>query len=59
MYIADSIHIDSKVLVEKEDLNNLFMMTPYYNTSPINDKEKLNAIDSLDITFSFVINIFR
>ena len=59
MYIADSIHIDSKVLVEKEDLNNLFMMTPYYNTSSINDKEKLNAIDSLDITFSFVIDVYK
>ena len=59
MYIADSIHIDSKVLVKKEDLNNLFMMTPYYNTSSIDDKEKLNVIDSLEVTFSFVIDVYK
>ena len=59
MYISDSIHIDSKVLVEKEDLNNLFMMTPYYNTSSIDDKEKLNVIDSLEVTFSFVIDVYK
>lgn len=64
------IEIDDMVLVENkiisntcklkyEDLKNLFMMTPYfYKTSP-KDKEKLDKIKSLDITFAFNILLFR
>ncbi len=53
------IPVSRKTLVKKEDLNNLFMMTPYYNTTSTKDKEKLNDLDDLSISFSFLIDIYR
>ena len=59
MALYKEIPISRKTLVKKEDLNNLFMMTPYYNTTSINDKEKLKDLDDLSISFSFLIDIYR
>ncbi|MBR0418793.1 MAG: methyltransferase domain-containing protein [Erysipelotrichaceae bacterium] len=57
--LCKEIPISRKTLVKKEDLNNLFMMTPYYNTTSINDKEKLKDLNDLSISFSFLIDIYR
>ena len=59
MALYKEIPISRKTLVKKEDLNNLFRMTPYYNTTSINDKEKLKDLDDLSISFSFLIDIYR
>ena len=53
-----SHYTDILITINKEDLNNLFMMTPYYNTSSKKDKNKLNNIDSLDLSLSFIIDIY-
>lgn len=53
------IRIKNKASLDKQDILNLFVMTPYYNTTSPFDKEKLNAIDHLDITFSFIVDIYR
>ena len=53
------IPIRKTMTVRKEDLNNLFMMTPYYNTTSNADKEKLKDLDDLPVTFSFLIDIYR
>ena len=57
--LQSEIHISNKVTLNNEDIHNLFMMTPYYNTTSITDKEKLNNISSLDITFSFIIDVYK
>ena len=59
MALYKEIPISRKTLVKKQDLNNLFRMTPYYNTTSINDKEKLKDLDDLSISFSFLIDIYR
>lgn len=56
--IEKEIKVNSLITINKEDLNNLFMMTPYYNTSSKKDKDKLNNIDSLDLSLSFIIDIY-
>ena len=53
------IKIDNHAVLDNNDLHNLFMMTPYYNTTSPTDKEKLNSINKLDVTFSFIIDIYR
>ena len=53
------IPVKNKSLLDNTDLNNLFMMTPYYNTSSRKDKDKLKSIDHLEVTFSFMIEIYK
>lgn len=40
-------------------IQNLFMMTPYAHRTSENDIRKLSSVQSLDITASFLIRIFR
>ena len=53
------LSVRKKVTVEKEDIMNLFMMTPYVNTTSAEDKEKLNDLNNLEITFAFIIDIYK
>ena len=57
--LSDEIKIQSKANIPKQDLMNLFLMTPYYNTSSKKDKDKLNSISNLDITLSFIIDVYQ
>ena len=53
------LKISTQKIVEKEDLLDLFMMTPYYNTTSPKDKEKLNDAKACPISFCFIIDIFK
>lgn len=57
--LIKEIDATQKTLVKKEDVNKLFMMTPYYHKTSLKDKEKLNTISDLEITFSFLIDIYQ
>lgn len=57
--LVNEITISQKEKVAKEDLMDLFMMTPYYNTTSQNDKDKLKEIEELDISFCFLIDIYQ
>ena len=59
MSLDEERRIKDKRIINHEDLMNLFMMTPYYNTTSESDKEKLNQIDSLELSFAFVIDVYR
>ena len=59
MYLDKEIKISNTETLNNEDLQNLFMMTPYYNTTSKVDKDKLNNTDNLDVTFSFIIDIYK
>ena len=42
-----------------EDLQSLFSMTPYYYRTSEKDREKLYGIERLDVTFDFLISVFK
>lgn len=45
--------------LNKEDTIALFKMTPYFHKTSLKDFNKLQNIDNLDITFSFIIDIYQ
>lgn len=51
--------ISSFASLNNEELKSLFTMTPYYHTTSIKDKEKLNSINELSLTFDFIISIYK
>lgn len=57
--LIDTCKVKEKItLISKEDIESLFMMTPYYyRTSPA-DKDKLKNLSSLDVTVEFVIGVY-
>lgn len=57
--LNEEIKISDIQTLNSEDLNNLFMMTPYFNTTSIEDKKKLETINSLKITFAFIVDIYK
>ena len=59
LLLDKEIKISNKANLNNEDINNLFMMTPYYNTTSQADKDKLKNINNLDITFSFIIDVYK
>lgn len=46
-------------LTEKDDVENLFKMTPYYYKTSREDAEKLLSLDSLETTVHFGIEIYE
>ena len=51
--------LEYKKVIPSDDLNSLFMMTPYYYKTKNNDYSKINTVSSLNLTISFKITIFR
>lgn len=59
MEIVEHIEVENKSLLNNEDLSNLFMMTPYIHSTSQKDKGKLKNINELEVTFSFVIDVYK
>lgn len=57
--LIKEIPIRKKEKVAGQDIIDLFMMTPYYNTTSQKDKDKLQTVDELEISFSFLIDVYR
>lgn len=57
--IDNEIKINKKVLLDNTDLNNLFMMTPYYHKTSKSDIAKLESIDTLEVSFEFIIDVYK
>ena len=53
------IRIEEQTILDRQELHDLFLMTPYSNTTSLEDKKKLDSIDSLRVTFSFIIDLYR
>lgn len=53
------IPVSQKATVPHDDLLDLFMMTPYVNTTSKEDKEKLEQIETLNVSFCFLIDVFK
>ncbi len=43
------------IRIDKENLITLFSMTPYYYRTSKEDREKLNSVNTLDLTVDFII----
>ncbi|MDO4197555.1 MAG: methyltransferase domain-containing protein [Erysipelotrichaceae bacterium] len=57
--LINEIPVSDKALLEHQDIMNLFAMTPYYHKTSISDKEKLNSVESLEISFAFLIDVYQ
>lgn len=54
------VPMDGVITLEsREDLQNLFQMTPYYWKTPRSGAERLSALDRLATRISFRIHVFR
>lgn len=57
---VDSVRLTQTITcTSNEDIQNLFLMTPYYYKTSIQDKEKINCLQSLTCTIDFYILIYR
>lgn len=54
----DRINLQDKKELNQEELQLLFKMTPYYFKTSLKDKEKLEKIEKLTVTFSFIVNVY-
>ena len=50
--------ISSTVLLKNDELIDLFKMTPYYHKTSPQDLNKLNDVDELEVSFSFIIDLY-
>ena len=46
-------------LPTNEDVQNLFLMTPYYYKTGAKDQQKLAGIDSLSVTTEFALILYQ
>lgn len=54
------VPVDGEItLPGREDIQNLFRMTPYYWKTPKSGGERLAALETLTVTASFRIHVFR
>ena len=57
--IINEYSISNHSILDKQDILNLFKMTPYYHKTSMNDMNKLLEVNQLDITFDFIISIYK
>lgn len=57
--LVSRTRVSGRVHVPNEDLQTLFSMTPYYYRTSPSDREKLDAVDGLDLTVEFVLLEYR
>ena len=57
--LLDIKDVDDVIELNNEEINNLFMMTPYYYKSPIEGTNKLKHLNYLKTRISFKIYIYQ
>lgn len=58
--LLDKITIKDEILLENnQQINDLFMMTPYYYKSPLDTSKKLQAMNQLKTKISFVLLVYQ
>ena len=54
------VPVDGTVtLPNQTDIQNIFRMTPYYWKTPKSGGERLAALETLEVTVSFRVHVFR
>lgn len=59
MTLIDHQIIKKTCQLNKTDMVNLFMMTPYFYKTSLKDKEKLDQLATIDITFAFDLSLYQ
>ena len=59
LVLEKQLHISQEAILPKQDIMDLFLMTPYSNTTSREDREKLDRLDRLKIRFCFLIDVFK
>lgn len=57
--LLDIKEVNDEIELNNVEINNLFMMTPYYYKSPIEGSNKLKSLDYLKTRISFKIYIYQ
>ncbi len=58
--VVDTIPLTYTVtLPTHDDIMNLFMMTPYYYKTGIADQAKTKDLETLNVTFSFIVVVYK
>ena len=58
-HVEDRVVHESVHLANNQDTKNLFMMTPYAWKTPKDSLAKLDTLESLDVTISFHIHVYK
>lgn len=59
LVLEKQLAVSNTAVLNREEVKDLFMMTPYVNTTSKADKEKLEQITALPIRFSFLIDVYK
>ena len=57
--LIDKISVSDSFNMPIADVKELFSMTPYYYKTRESDRQRLDALDSLEVEFEFIIRVFR
>lgn len=57
--LVNEYNIKQNRKINNGDLNDLFMMTPYFYKTSKQDSKIINQINDIDITFDFIISIYK
>ena len=57
--LLDVFDINDVIKLNNKEINNLFMMTPYYYKSPIEGSKKLKNLEELTTRISFKIYVYQ
>ena len=59
MRLSEEYEISSRSKLNNGELIDLFKMTPYYHKTSLNDFNKLNKVDELEVSFEFIISVYE
>lgn len=55
----ERISVESRAVLQKDEISPLFSMTPYFWRTPEEGVKNLQALDSLEVEFSFYIHVYK
>lgn len=57
--LLETKNIQFKIILSKEDISNVFLMTPHYWTSTVMAKKKLLEKEKLAVTIDIILDMYR
>lgn len=57
--LENEYQIDEKIMLNNQQIQDLFTMTPYYYKTSYSAKEKLKRLESLTTQISFIIKVYK
>ena len=57
--LIEKQNVKGRMLLNKDDISNLVRMTPYFYTTSKEKLDNLNGVESLDVQYDFIIEVFK